>query len=326
MNAMRLILALMLPLIGGCASHAPAPVVDRGAPAAEKPKLAVPAALVASDAGSGHHVVKKGETLYGIALDHGLDYKDVAAWNNLENLNLIRVGQQLRITPPDGGAVAVAKPVISSAPVEIRQTAPTASAPAGPAASAASANTEVLKREPKGGKLAWSEDALAKARQADAATRPVEIRPEAKPAEVKAAEPKAPETRAPEKPALSGDDVDWMWPANGRLIAPYAEGGSKGVDIAGKTGDPVLAAADGVVSYAGAGLRGYGNLIVLRHNATFLSVYAHNSKLLVKEKDIVTRGQKIAEMGSTDAESPRLHFEIRRQGKPADPQKFLPAR
>ena len=250
----------------------------------------------------------------------------MAAWNNLENLNLIRVGQQLRITPPDGGAVAVAKPVISSAPVEIRQTAPTASAPAGPAASAASANTEVLKREPKGGKLAWSEDALAKARQADAATRPVEIRPEAKPAEVKAAEPKAPETRAPEKPALSGDDVDWMWPANGRLIAPYAEGGSKGVDIAGKTGDPVLAAADGVVSYAGAGLRGYGNLIVLRHNATFLSVYAHNSKLLVKEKDIVTRGQKIAEMGSTDAESPRLHFEIRRQGKPADPQKFLPAR
>jgi lipoprotein NlpD len=119
--------------------------------------------------------------------------------------------------------------------------------------------------------------------------RPVEIRPEAKPAEVKAAEPKAPETRAPEKPALSGDDVDWMWPANGKLIAPYAEGGSKGVDIAGKTGDPVLAAADGVVSYAGAGLRGYGNLVVLRHNATFLSVYAHNSKLLVKEKDAVTR-------------------------------------
>ena len=327
MKATRLFLALLVLLVAGCASHTPAPVVDRSsAPVAEKPRLAVPAALVASDAGSGYHVVKKGETLYGIALDHGLDYKDLATWNNLENLNLIRVGQQLRITPPDGGAVAVAKPVISSAPVEIRQTAPTASAPAGPAASAASANTEVLKREPKGGKLAWSEDALAKARQADAATRPVEIRPEAKPAEVKAAEPKAPETRAPEKPALSGDDVDWMWPANGRLIAPYAEGGSKGVDIAGKTGDPVLAAADGVVSYAGAGLRGYGNLIVLRHNATFLSVYAHNSKLLVKEKDIVTRGQKIAEMGSTDAESPRLHFEIRRQGKPADPQKFLPAR
>ena len=331
MKAMCLMFALIVPLVAGCATHTPAPVVDRSsAPVAEKPKLAVPAALVTPDAGSGYHVVKKGETLYGIALDHGQDYKDVAAWNNLENLNLIRIGQQLRITPPDSGAVAVAKPVISSAPIEVRQVAPATPTPtpvpASPAASAASTNTELFKREPKGGKVAWSDEALAKARQGDVTAKPVEIRPEAKPAEVKAAEPKAPETRAPEKPALSGDDVDWMWPANGRLMAPYAEGGSKGVDIAGKTGDPVLAAADGVVSYAGAGLRGYGNLIVLRHNATFLSVYAHNSKLLVKEKDIVTRGQKIAEMGSTDAESPRLHFEIRRQGKPADPQKFLPAR
>ena len=117
-----------------------------------------------------------------------------------------------------------------------------------------------------------------------------------------------------------------MWPAAGKPITPFVEGSSKGVDIAGKAGDPVLAAAAGVVSYAGAGLRGYGNLVVLRHNATYLSVYAHNSKILVKEKQAVTKGQKIAEMGSSDTESPRLHFEIRRQGKPADPQKFLPAR
>jgi lipoprotein NlpD len=181
----------MLPLVAGCATHTPAPVVDRSsAPAAEKPKLAVPAALVTSDAGSGHHVVKKGETLYGIALDHGLDYKDVAAWNNLENLNLIRIGQQLRITPPDGGAVAVAKPVIASAPIEIKQVAPATApdpVPASPAASVASTNTELLKREPKGGKVVYSDEALAKARQADVtATSPVEIRPEAKPAEVKA--------------------------------------------------------------------------------------------------------------------------------------------
>ena len=322
MNAMRLILALLLPLIAGCASHTPAPVVDRsGAPAAERSKLAVPAALVTTDTGTGYHTVKKGETLHSIALDHGQDYKDVGAWNKLENPNLIRIGQQLRITPPDSGAVAVAKPVVSSAPVEIRQTAPAAPASGGPAGSVASTSTETLKREPKGGKLAYSDEALTKARQADVAAKPVDIRSETKPAEIK-----LPETKAPEKPALSGDEVDWMWPANGKLIAPYAEGGSKGVDIAGKTGDPVLAAADGVVSYAGTGLRGYGNLVVLRHNATYLSVYAHNSKLLVKEKDTVAKGQKIAEMGSTDAESPRLHFEIRRQGKPADPQKFLPTR
>jgi lipoprotein NlpD len=322
MNAMRRILFLLLPLIAGCASHTPAPVVDRSAgAAAEKPKLAVPAALVAPDAGAGYHSVKKGETLYSIALDHGQDYKDVAAWNNLENPNLIRIGQQLRVSPTDSGAVAVTKPVISSAPVEIRQVAPAAPAPRGTAGS----NTETLKREPKGGKLAWSDEALAKARQVDATPKAVETKAEAKPAEMKT-EAKPAEVKAAEKPALAGDEVEWMWPANGKLIAPYTEGGSKGVDIAGKAGDPVLAAASGVVSYAGTGLRGYGNLVVLRHNATYLSVYAHNSKLLVKEKDTVARGQKIAEMGSTDTESPRLHFEIRRQGKPADPQKFLPAR
>lgn len=307
MNARRLIFVLLLPVIGGCASHAPAPVEDRGSGPAAKP--AAPAVPVATDSRAVYHTVKKGETLYSIALDHGQDYRDVAAWNNLDNPSLIRIGQQLRVTPADNGAVAVVKPVISSAPVEIRPAAPS------------STSTETLKREPKGGKLAWSDEALAKARQGDMTAKPAETRPEAKPAEVKAAD-----VKAEERPVVASDDVDWIWPANGKLIAPYAEAGGKGIDIAGKAGDPVLAAASGVVSYAGAGLRGYGNLVVLRHNATYLSVYAHNSKLLVKEKDTVAKGQKIAEMGSTDAESPRLHFEIRRQGKPADPQKFLPAR
>jgi lipoprotein NlpD len=117
-----------------------------------------------------------------------------------------------------------------------------------------------------------------------------------------------------------------MWPASGKLIAPFADGTSKGLDIAGKAGDPVLAAASGVVSYAGAGLRGYGNLVVLRHNAAYLSVYAHNSKILVKEKQSVAKGQKIAEMGNTESETVKLHFEVRRQGKPVDPAKLLPVR
>jgi lipoprotein NlpD len=308
MNATRLVLVLLLPVIGGCASHAPAPVEDRVAPMAAKP--VAPAAPVTSDSRIAYHTVKKGETLYSIALDSGQDYKDVAAWNNLDNPNLIRIGQQLRVTPLENGAVAVAKPVISSGPVEIK--------PAGTATAGTGINTETLKREPKGGKLPWSDEALATARPGDVMAKPAETRPETRPAE----------PAPPEKPVVAGagDEVDWIWPVNGKLIAPYAEGGGKGIDIAGKAGDPVLAAASGVVSYAGAGLRGYGNLVVLRHNATYLSVYAHNSKLLVKEKDTVVKGQKIAEMGSTDAESPRLHFEIRRQGKPADPQKFLPAR
>ena len=305
MISRRLILAVLLPVLGGCASHAPAPVEERGAaPAAARP--AEPAA--ASDPGVRYHTVKKGDTLYSIALDQGQDHKDVAAWNNLDNPNVLKIGQQLRVTPPDNAApVAVAKPVTSSAPIEVK--------PATGAATGGS-NSASLKREPKGGKLAWSDAALAKAQQAEKAGAPAEVKPELRPTEPKPAE----------KPAITGDEVDWMWPANGKRITAFTEGSSKGVDIAGKAGDPVLAAAGGVVSYAGAGLRGYGNLVVLRHNATYLSVYAHNSKLLVKEKDTVARGQKIAEMGSTDTESPRLHFEIRRQGKPADPQKFLPAR
>jgi lipoprotein NlpD len=308
MNATRLILVLFLPFLGACASHAPAPVEVRGT----VPSAAVPTvqASAVADMDAGYYTVKKGDTLYSIALDHGQDHKDVAAWNNLDNPNVIRVGQKLRVAPADSGApVAVVKPVTSSAPIEVKSAA-------APTAPRSGGNTETVKREPKGGKLAYSDEALARARQAEKTTAPAEVKPEAPPAEPKPAD----------KPVLAGDDVDWIWPATGKLMTPFTEGASKGIDIAGKAGDPVVAAAGGVVSYAGAGLRGYGNLVVLRHNSTYLSVYAHNSKLLVKEKDSVAKGQKIAEMGSTDTESPRLHFEIRRQGKPADPQKFLPAR
>jgi lipoprotein NlpD len=128
-----------------------------------------------------------------------------------------------------------------------------------------------------------------------------------------------------EKPALAGDDVDWMWPVHGKLMAPFADGGSKGIDIAGKSGDPVLAAAAGVVSYAGAGLRGYGNLVVLRHNATYLSVYAHNSKLLVKEKDTVA-GPEDRRNGQHRCREPAPAFRDSPPGQAGDPQKFLPPR
>ena len=310
MKTANKILLCVLPIVAGCASTVPAPVEDRGSVhAGDKPAIQATAGA-ATEARGALYTVKKGDTLYSIALDNGQDYKDIAAWNNLENPNVIRIGQQLRVTPADDGSpVAVVKPVASSAPVEVKPVA-------GPAGS--SAGSSNLKREPKGGKLAWSEEALARARQ-EGVARPVEARQEVRPVESK------PEEKPAEKPAPAGDEVEWVWPVQGKPMASFAEGG-KGIDIAGKAGDPVVAAAAGVVSYAGAGLRGYGNLVVLRHNATYLSVYAHNSKLLVKEKDSVARGQKIAEMGSTDAESPRLHFEIRRQGKPADPQKFLPPR
>jgi lipoprotein NlpD len=119
--------------------------------------------------------------------------------------------------------------------------------------------------------------------------------------------------------------VSFQWPARGNLISGFDEAKNKGLDIGGKVGDPVMAAADGRVVYAGAGLRGYGNLIIIKHNNTYLTAYAHNQTLLVKEDQVIKRGQKIAEMGNSDADQVKLHFEIRRQGKPVDPAKYLSA-
>ncbi len=126
--------------------------------------------------------------------------------------------------------------------------------------------------------------------------------------------------------STEGDDpVSFQWPVRGNLISGFDETKNKGLDIAGKAGDPVLAAADGKVVYAGSGLRGYGNLIIVKHNNTYLTADAHNQTLLVKEEQAIKRGQKIAEMGNSDADQVKLHFEIRRQGKPVDPVKYLPA-
>ena len=131
---------------------------------------------------------------------------------------------------------------------------------------------------------------------------------------------------APQAPAGGEEEIAWLWPAQGTPVAGFDEVKNKGIDIAGKAGDPVLAAADGRVVYSGAGLRGYGNLIILKHNNTYLTAYAHNQTLMVKEDQSVRKGQKIAEMGNSDADRVKLHFEIRRQGKPVDPVKYLPAR
>jgi len=134
--------------------------------------------------------------------------------------------------------------------------------------------------------------------------------------------PSAPASAAP----AGEDELAFIWPAQGQLIGSFDEVKNKGLDISGNVGDAILASADGRVVYAGAGLRGYGNLIILKHNNTYLTAYAHNQTLLVKEDQSVKKGQKIAEMGNTDADRVKLHFEVRRQGKPVDPAKYLPAK
>ncbi|MFM8767414.1 MAG: peptidoglycan DD-metalloendopeptidase family protein [Rubrivivax sp.] len=142
-----------------------------------------------------------------------------------------------------------------------------------------------------------------------------------------AASAAAPSATAPAPARPVDETLDWAWPASGPVVAGFDEArGVKGLSISGKPGDPVLAAADGRVVYAGSGLRGYGNLVIVKHNSTFLTAYAHNQALLVKEDQAVRRGQRIAEMGSSDTDRVKLHFEIRRQGRPVDPAKLLPSR
>ena len=154
----------------------------------------------------------------------------------------------------------------------------------------------------------------------------VAVAPVDQPAETAAPAPTPAATAAPVAPAAPEPATNWIWPVNGSVVAGFDEVKNKGIDLAGKAGEPVLAVADGRVVYVGAGLRGYGNLIILKHDNVFLTAYAHNRALLVKEDQTVLKGQKIAEMGNSDADRVKLHFEVRRQGKPVDPLKHLPAR
>jgi lipoprotein NlpD len=304
--------------VAGCATKAPAPVSERTRSGSAQGKSDSSASSQPLPvARPGYYIVKPGDTLLRIALEHGLNYKDIAAWSGLENANLIEVGQELRVRPPESGAVS--RPVSSSG-VEIR---PVTSAGSTPSA----VSGDGVRREPKGGKLVYSEQAWAQAQKPEAPVvlAKVDPKPEAKPEPVKP-EVKEDKKVEPAKPANGDDKIDWGWPASGKIIAGFNETSSKGVDLSGKPGDPVLAAASGRVVYAGTGLRGYGKLVIVKHDNSYLSAYAHNQNLLVKEGQAVSRGQKIAELGDTDSDRPKLHFEIRRQGKPVDPGKYLPPR
>ncbi len=303
-------------LLAGCASKAPAPVVERGT-----------APVAAPLPGKDVHIVRKGDTMYSIALEYGLDYRELAAWNNITDPSRILVGQQLLVRRP--GEAAPAAVAAGTA-----QTQPIASAPVvekraldGSVVAPPPANSDTLKREPKAGKEPYSEQALAMAQGSVRPPEPPAPRTEPRAEPVPAPVPVPPATpAAPPAAPANGDDVAWIWPAGGKLVATYSDGGSKGIDIAGKAGDPVVAAGDGKVVYSGTGLRGYGKLVIVKHNNTYLSAYAHNQAILVKEGQSVSKGQKIAEMGNTDADQVKLHFEVRRQGKPVDPLKYLPQR
>ncbi len=310
------ILAAVVALAAGCATREPAPVVDRApppAPAKPEPSKPAPPKPVAKPVPT--HTIKRGETLVGIALQYGLDYRELAAWNGITNPNVISVGQVLVLAAPAGApaapAGAVATPLAGSGPViESRPLA----------------NTEKLKVEPRAQRLPYSDKALAQLSAGDVAPESAAAPAAPTAPAPTAAAPAAPATAAaePEKPAgTQGEAVDWIWPVKGKVLSGFTEA-TKGIDIAGKKGAPVVAAAAGRVVYAGQGLRGYGKLVIIKHSDTWLSAYAHNDNIVVKEQQDVKRGQKIAEMGSTDTDQVKLHFEVRRQGKPVDPARVLP--
>jgi len=258
-------------LAAGCASqHQAAPVVDRTGRSTEAPPASVAKETAATPRtlAEDQYEVKKGDTLYSIALEHGVDYRELAQWNSLEDPSKIRVGQVLRTKPEEGRGAQVSKVAISTS----------------------------LESRPL--------DAPAK--------------PAAKPAAL-------PPKPAPLPAATDGDVLKFVWPAKGKVIAAFEQTRGKGVDIDGKVGDPIVASAKGKVTYVGSGIRGLGKLLIIQHSDEYLTVYAHTSQILVKEQQLVERGQKIAEIGTSDAERPMLHFQIRKLGRPLDPKQFLPA-
>ena len=279
------LLALLSAMVlAGCANKNRPAPVEDRSPNATK----TPAKMIAGaeNAGKpGYYSVKSGDTLIRIGMDNGQSWRDIARWNNIDNPNLIETGQVIRVAPPEETGVVV-RPVTSTNVVTSPAPANASSAPA-PAANAAAVKPPQSAASASNSASPTPANNLVTADTAEEA-------------------------------------VSFQWPTRGNVLAGFDEVKNKGVDIAGKAGDPVLAAADGKVVYAGSGLRGYGNLVIIKHNNTYLTAYAHNQSLLVKEDQTIKRGQKIAEMGNSDADQVKLHFEIRRQGKPVDPAKYLP--
>lgn len=298
--------ALAAFVLAGCAVTAPngqrAPVMEYSAnnrsgntaPQAAAPRP-VPVMVSEYKTVTREYTVRKGDTLYSIAFFHGVDYRDVADWNHLDNPAAIKIGQQLKLHVPVAG----------SAPRDLPRPVMASQVP----------DTTSTRSYPRVGKLAYTDNALAQAE-----------RLQHEPGNSTPATPVVVAT-APEKSTRIDNEepLQWGMPTQGKLVAGFSENDNrKGVDFVGQRGQPVVASAAGKVVYSGGGLRGYGKLIIIKHNKTYLSAYAHNDRILVKEGQSVSKGQKIAEMGNTDASQVELHFEIRKFGKPVDPAQYLP--
>ncbi|MGG7055451.1 peptidoglycan DD-metalloendopeptidase family protein [Nitrosomonas sp. ANs5] len=286
---------------------------------------AMPGRLLTDQSGRRIYIVQRGDTLYGIALKYGLDVNQLAERNRIFDPTVLRVGQEIELYASGQEGQVSDQEQSSDRPVLFAISQPGyVQQPEGGSyqletmVSTNEQSSTLLKTEPKGAMLAYSEAAASQL------GKQAKVKPADKEAEAPAA---AASQTATEKKSGSKNSggINWAWPAGGKIVNKFSEK-TRGVGIAGSLSQPVLASAAGTVVYSGSGLRGYGNLVIIKHNETYLSAYGHNSKVLVHEGEKVSRGQKIAEMGNTDSGAVKLHFEIRERGKPVDPLGFLPNR
>ncbi len=295
-------LSLLFLLVLSACTSVPnkAPVVERSKDLVQESEKPAVDPTPKSAAVRPSYTVKRGDTLSRIAVDNGVTVNELVAWNNLKNPSDIKVDQVLWVGSPDANGVKVS-PISSNSGIEVRNLSPI--------------NPATHKTSPKGDKRPYSEANLAELQKLEggvAAPLP----------KVETSSPKV----AEKAPVAATETIDWIWPANGKLLATFDDPKNKGIDIGGKAGQDIVAVAPGKVIYEVGAVRGYGNMLVITHANNYLSVYAHNKTNLVKKGQTVSKGQKIAEMGNSDSETVKLHFEIRQSGKPIDPLKLLPAR
>lgn len=301
--------------LAGCASRpVSAPVVSMPA---HQPEAA---ATGARSTPQGYYVVQPGDTLYSIALNHGVDYHNLARWNNIKHPSDIRTGELIRVVPPRSEVQVSA--VRGPSLVQARPLG--GGTPGIPPLAPQTASGQSIVASPQALRLPYSKQNLAML-STPAPQAPNTVSPPAQASmptvasHLRAASAQKAVARVPGAPAF-------MWPAQGKLLAKFSEPTNQGIDIGGTLGAPVVAAAPGRVMYTGSAIRGYGNLIVIKHDDGYNSVYAHNKVILVKEGQHVARGQEIGEIGETTGDVPMLHFEIRKSGRPVDPLKYLPVR
>lgn len=312
--------SFILIMLTSCAGNPPAPVVNRS-PQSSPTSASTSSPTSKSTTQNGDwrpdtYIVKKGDTLYSIGLNLGLDYREIAAANNIYEPFTIHIGQQLSLGSIKARENLDDSPkqsyenedgVIISAVDVGGETSTTQNTPA------SSSVTPVLS-SPKAIREAYSLEALNR-------TTPITVTKKETVTTIPSTPKPEPATTEKVKTAQSSE---WKWPTKGKVIEGFHPANNKGIDISGKMGQSINAAAAGKVIYAGSDLRGYGKLVIVKHNKTFLSVYAHNSKILVKEGEQVSQGEMIAKMGNTDTNKVKLHFEIRERGKSIDPTKYLP--